>query len=165
MNRQLKQDIRKLAAHPGDPGLPAFRALFRMRAGGQAAWVEKSLRSMIFMMPDLLERVRIQGCRPGMPKAVQRLYGYLLTYLYESRDIIPEDGNGLFGFVDDAYLVAAAYERTLEPEEDRSQVRAWMEATRWILPVETAQLDRILDELAAGKTQSYEAAITASAYS
>jgi uncharacterized membrane protein YkvA (DUF1232 family) len=157
MNHALKQDLKKLASLPGDPGMAAFRALIKLRAGDQAAWVEKSLRSMIIMMPELLERVRRQSSGPGMPEDARRLYARLLTYLYEPRDVIPEDGNGFFGYADDAYLVSAAYERTLPPEEDRTQVRAWLETARWILPAETAQLDRILDELVTGKTEAYDA--------
>lgn len=159
MNHALKQDLKRLAWLPGDPGLAAFRALFQLRAGEQAPWVEQSLRNMIIMMPELLERVRRQSAGPDMPRGTRRLYAYLLGYLYEPRDLIPEEGNGFFGYVDDAYLVAAAYERTMGPTDDRTQVRAWLEAARWVMPEETGQLDRIIDELATGKTGSYEAAL------
>lgn len=161
MNQMLKQDLKKLAGLPGDPGIVSFRALVRMRAGTQASWVEKSLRGMILMMPENLERVRRQSTGPDMPPHVRRLYGHLLGYLYEPRDVIPEDGNGFFGYVDDAYLVAAAHERTMKPDEDRTQVRAWLEAARWILPAETAQLDGVLAGLLAGNTGPYQAAIGA----
>lgn len=159
MNQALKQDLKRLSWLPGDPGLSAFRALFRLRAGDQAHWVEQNLRNMIIMMPELMERVRRQSASPDMPRGTRRLYAYLLGYLYEPRDLIPEDGNGFFGYVDDAYLVAAAYDRTMAATEDRTQVRAWLEAARWVMPEETAQLDRIIGELVNGKTGSYEAAL------
>ncbi|MDD5657669.1 MAG: hypothetical protein PHF00_10505 [Elusimicrobia bacterium] len=157
MNQALKQDLKTLSRVPNDSGVAAFRALFQERAGAQAREVEQRLRNMILMMPETLERVRLQSTAPDMPKSARRLYGYLLTYIYERKDIIPEDGNGLFGFLDDAYLVTAACRRTSRSYEPR--LKEWLDAMVRALPAEAARLDRVLDGLLDGKADAYEAAL------
>ena len=152
MDYTLKQDLKRLSTHPGDPGIAVFRALFLRRAGDEAQRMEQKLRNMILMMPETLEKVRRQSTAPGMPKSAKKLHGHLLNYLYEPRDVIPEDGNGFFGYVDDAYLVTEAYRRTSGRFEP--WVNEGLYAAAWVIPAETVQLDALLDGLIAGEPAS-----------
>jgi len=159
MNRELKSMLKALASISGAPAMPRFRVMLERRAGGDAEAIEREWRNMIHMMPDLLERVRLGAAASAEPGA-KRLYGFLLTYIYSSTDLIPEDGNGFFGYLDDAYLVAAAHRR-ISGVEALPDTSKWLDASRRVAPAETARLDEILEELLSGRSDSCLAALEA----
>ena len=99
---------------------------------------------------------------PDMPSEIKRLHGFVLTYLYNPDDYLPENHQGLFGYLDDAYVVATVYHRTLSEidwrerhplrsaEDLPAQVPEWLENVRLVLPEETIKIDRMFDELTEG---------------
>jgi uncharacterized membrane protein YkvA (DUF1232 family) len=156
MNHELKQTLKTMASRH-DPAVAVFRALFRRRAGEDAPKVEQAIRNMILMMPETLELVRLRSTAPGMPGSVKRVHGHLLNYLYEPKDIIPEEGNGFYGYMDDAYLVTEANRRlsgSFEP-----WINEWLDAASRVMPAETVQLDAMLDGLLGAQTKPYEKAL------
>lgn len=75
----------------------------------------KELKEFIRLLP-VMER-RIYNLYVWLPESspVKSVGGYFLTYMYEPQDFIPEtEKNGLFGYIDDAYLAALFYELMLE---------------------------------------------------
>jgi len=85
----------------------------------------------------------------------------LLTYLYHPTDFLPESDWGLFGYLDDAYLVGRIYLDTLRTmsdspaslpnvEEFGEAVPPWLESARRVIPAEAAKIDLLLNELRAG---------------
>jgi len=164
MLRAFKNQLKAMAMDPKD----SFTELLRRRVGvKEAARHEQPLRNMILVMPDMLEQIRAWIDEPGMSAVLRRLQGFVLTYLYHPRDFLPEDHNGLFGYLDDAFLVSLAFQRTLAERRglgyDSSlerglseQLPDWLKHVRAVIPREAEQVECMLDEILMGKTRLYE---------
>lgn len=153
----LKQRLMTISSLPGRPGLASFRPFLKGLAKDEAREFERAWRNMILLMPDLLERIRREASA-GEDPAARNLFGFLLTYIYLEKDLIPEDENGFFGYVDDAYLVTAAHRR-IAGTNAIPETKAWLETVRRVVPKEAARLDEMLDELLMGRTEAYRAAV------
>lgn len=153
----LKRQLMTSASLPGRAGLASFRPFLKGRSKDEAREIEHAWRNMILLMPDLLERIRREASA-GEDPAARKLFGFLLTYIYLEKDLIPEDENGFFGYVDDAYLVTAAHRR-IAGMNAIPESKAWLETVRRVVPKEAARLDEMLDELLMGRTEAYRAAV------
>jgi uncharacterized membrane protein YkvA (DUF1232 family) len=164
MLQDLKSQLKTLAADPQD----AFATKIRQRVGAyEAAHYAKPLRSLILVMPELIAQIRSWMEAPGVPAPLKRLHGFLLSYLYHPTDFLPES-DGLFGYLDDAYLVGRVYARTMEQLDHRTrralpnlddlstQVAPWLALTRRLLPAETQRIDHLLEEIVAGRPQAFQ---------
>lgn len=164
MLKAFKNQLKLMAMDPAD----SFAELLRRRVGAQeAALCEQPLRNMILVMPDMLVQIRVWMVEPGMSDELRRLQGFVLTYLYHPKDFLPEDHNGLFGYLDDAFLASLAFQRTLTERrglgydssmerEIAEQLPDWLKHVREVIPQEAEQIERMLDELLTGKTRLYE---------
>ena len=164
MLQALKSQLKALAADPHDP----FTTKVRRRVGARngVAYVGP-LRNFVLIMPELIAQIRAWLDVPGMPPQLKHVHGFLLTYLYEPADFLPEAGAGLFGYLDDAYLVGTVYVRTLSQIDHRhrralpnldgfaEQLPRWLDLARQLLPVETKKIDELLDEIVAGRTTGF----------
>ena len=141
---------------PKDP----FTSDIRRRVGArEAAMYADPLRKMVLAMPEMLGHIRQWTEEPGEEGQLGRLHAFALAYMYNPTDFLPEKTHGLFGYVDDAYLVAGVYERTMhqvdwagvKPYVDHpvlaQAVPGWLETTRRLLPEVTSRIDMILDNL------------------
>jgi len=118
-------------------------------------------------MPELIAQIRAWMEAPGIPAQLKRLHGFLLSYLYHPTDFIPES-DGLFGYLDDAYLVGRVYTRTMQQLDHRTrrtlpnladlsvQVAPWLDLARRLLPAETQRIDHLLDEIVAGRSEAFQ---------
>lgn len=171
MLMDLKDKLKKLAADRRDP----FARLLRARVGAkEARRRERPLRNMVLMMPELLGQLRVWMTEPEMRADLRGVHGFILSYLYHPEDILPEKGQGLFGFLDDAFLVALAFQRALAERRARGldcaldsdadlQVAGWLEHARAVIPLETAQVQGMLDDLLDGRTLRFHEALGAEA--
>ena len=164
MLRAFKNQLKLMAMDPADSFIEHLS-----RRGGEAdaARHEQALRNMILMMPEMLTQIRAWMVEPGMSAELRKLQEFVLTYLYHPKDIIPEDHNGLFGYLDDALLVSLAFQRTLTERrglgydssmerEMAEQLPDWLKHAREVIPREAEQVERMLDELLLGKTRLFE---------
>ena len=126
-----------------------------------AAETAAALRELIVAMPDLIAQIRAWAGDPRIPRHEKQLQGFLLTYLYHPTDFLPESNWGLFGYLDDAYLVGRIYVDTLRTMSDSAAslpdvgkfaaaVPPWLESARRVIPAEAAKIDLLLSELRAG---------------
>ena len=110
MLHAFKAQLKNLSEDPRDP----FHLKVRKRVGKRAtSLLEKRLRQMIVITPDVIQRVYLLWKQFPADAPVRRVSGYLLTYLYHPQDFLPEDQHGLFGYLDDAYFAALVYEYVL----------------------------------------------------
>lgn len=157
MLNALKNQLKLLAADPKDP----YTATIRKLAGArEAVRYEAPLRRMILAMPSMIAQIRAWFTESQLPSSSRRLHGFAMAYLYSPDDLLPLHRLGLFGYLDDAYLVAKVYHLSMSeadstglrpfPEDARlsREIPQWLDLARGLLPEETAALDRMLDEAA-----------------
>jgi len=132
-----------------------------------------SLRNFILVTPEMIAQVRAWADDRSVPAEVKRLHGFLLSYLYHPADFLPDEPYGLFGYLDDAYLVGRVYQLTYRhlaaggqrPAAGAAgvgpQADAWVEETRRVLPDITGRIDIMLEQLSAGEQTLFEHALGA----
>ena len=164
MLKAFKNQLKQMSMDPAD----SFAELLRRRVGAsKVSQHEQPLRNMILVMPDMLAQIKAWIEEPGMSADLRRLQGFVLTYLYHPKDILPEDSNGLFGYIDDAFLVSLAFQRTLAERrglgydsslerELAGQLPDWLKHAREVIPREAEQVVLMFNELITGKTRLYE---------
>jgi len=106
-----------------------------------------------------------------MTPPLKRLNGFVLTYIYHPGDFMPDDSNGLFGYLDDAYFVGRAAEEIIKHlgkkarptfpifQDIEPQLSKWIKLTKRVIPVEARNVDKMLEELVSGRQEAFEAAI------
>ncbi len=133
-----------------------------------AAKRTRQLRDFVLVLPEMIEQVRSWTDEPETPSPIKRLHGFMLTYLYHPTDFIADDPDGLFGYLDDAYLVGSIYFRTMSQRDHGTirylpntqdisrQMPLWLKTTRHVLPEETGKIDQMIDELCGGNDASFQ---------
>lgn len=116
--------------------------------------------NLIFLMPDLIRTVRSWSVDSHLPKEIKRLNGFLLTYLYYPTDFLPEHEYGLFGYLDDAYLIGSVYRmaRSFKTEGPigTAELSGTLDLIRRIIPKESRIIDRMIHEIKEGKSDLFE---------
>lgn len=160
MLNAFKNHLNRLSTDPKDP----FSARIRRLAGGREAPSRcQALRRLILSTPAMVGQIRAWTDEPSMPQRLLRLQKFALAYLYSPVDFLPDEEHGLFGYIDDAFLVGVVHEATrLELEAmgvsvkdngdyAQADIAAGLEAARKLLPRETDAISRLLSEVEHGK--------------
>lgn len=156
MLNELQRQLKVLAADPNDP----FAATIHKLAGPQAvADYEQPLRAMVLAIPAMIWQIRAWITESKFSSQISRLHGFAMAYLYSPEDFLPENSMGLFGYLDDAYLIARVYHRTILEAEHFGTKRFavnemlprdtnnWIKLSRKLLPNEAAAIDAMLEEV------------------
>lgn len=155
MIKAFQKQLETLSKDTQDP----FTRYIRLQAGArEAVRFEEPLRHMILHMPAMVSQIREWTEDTHHPQRIRRVHNFVLAYLYNPEDFLSEKNEGLFGYLDDAYLVARAYELTLEelrygnnPFEDipvhADELQQWISLTRELLPHVVEQIDLVLKKL------------------
>lgn len=156
MLHAFKTQLRQLSQDPRDPFMSILRKMVGPR---EAVRYADPLRKMIMALPEMIEGIARSAERHSLDPSVHRLQNFALTYLYSPTDYLPEKIFGLFGYLDDAYLVANVYERTLNEMSARglkvssaykiklADARRWMDCARRLLPNEMISIDQSLHDV------------------
>ncbi len=156
MLKAFRYQLKCLSRDPQDPFTQKIRSLVGPR---RATDFETPLRQMILAIPDMTQQIRDWTDNTEHPWAIRRLHNFVLAYLYNPNDFLPEKTEGLFGYLDDAYLVASVFQRTvdqlqLHPESLTPRAAAlcelvplWLQRTPQVLPAMTAKIDAVLGRL------------------
>ena len=156
MLHAFKEHLKSLAADSKDP----FFLKVRQRIGKRAtALLEKRLRQLVVITPDVVERVHELWRQFGKDLPARKVSGYLLTYLYHPKDFLDEDEHGLFGYLDDAYFAALVYEfvlaRVQEAGNDLTaqdkrflkEISNMKDAARLVIPNEAEKIEKMFKEI------------------
>lgn len=157
MLNALQGRLKLMATDPNDP----FTGIIRKKVGPrEAVHYEQSLRALILAMPAMIGQIRGWVNESRLPSPLRRMHAFIMAYLYSPEDLLPESSMGFFGYLDDAYLVAQVYHRTmLEADgfgfehfiEDKTlslEVQDWLKMVKQLLPAETADMDKMLGKVA-----------------
>lgn len=156
------ETLKNLAADPED----LFHEHVRKRIGKKATnHFERKLKEFILGMPAIISRIDEISPAELEGSSAHRLTEYLLTYLHDSVDFLPERDNGLFGYLDDAYFVAIVYlmivERagvSTENSEDRGikdRLYKFLEYVRYVIPNESRKIERAVSDIVTNQILCY----------
>ncbi len=160
MLRAFKERLKEMAADPKDP----FNEIVRRRVGeALAPDLSVKLRNLTLLLPDMLGHIHAWSAAGRSNPEVLRISGDLLTYMYHPEDFI-HDRQGLFGYVDDAFIAGLAYCEFLESMGHRrgvspsiKEVRDMLAAARKVLPKECAEMTVLVEEMLKGGRSRFEA--------
>jgi uncharacterized membrane protein YkvA (DUF1232 family) len=123
----------------------------------------QAIKEFIFLMPPALKILSQYWSDKATPGNVKKLAGSILTYIYHPDDLLSENEYGLFGYLDDAYLVVSTFQRIQdlfirnwdqksEMERDlMERTNKLLHAPRLIIPDTADSIDSTLDKLIAGE--------------
>lgn len=116
----------------------------------------EQLTNFIVSLPDMLSEIRYSYEKDSTPENLKHIYGFLLTYIYHPMDLISDEENGLFGYLDDAYLVALVYRvNPIEGGSFAHQIEGWIDKTKEIIPPIARKLDLIFEGLMKGDESAF----------
>ena len=160
----FKQQLKQLAKNQDE-----FIQHIGSRVGQEKArqYVD-SLKNLVVVMPEMIAQVQSWSNDSRIPSKEKKLHGFMLTYLYHPVDFLPESGKGLFGYLDDAYLVGSIYSRTMRLMDYDTRktlpnlgplatsVDEWLKLAREVIPSECQKIDGLLEELVHGRLDAFD---------
>ena len=166
MLKAFKDQLRVLSIDPKDQ----FHMFIRKRVGKKATQLlEKKLKKLILLTPGLVSRIYSLWSGFKAPLEIKRTSGFLLTYMYHPKDFLAEDSLGLFGYLDDAYLVATVYEQLIEELSERgfdltqedertvSEIRNLKKSAKIVIRSEAEKIEKMVAEILEGKKETFNA--------
>lgn len=119
----------------------------------------QDLKDFIVNIPDMLEKIRIYNNDTNVPENKRNNKAFVQSYLFHPEDIIPENKHGLFGFLDDAYIISFIYLEILKSKHrycpEINKLKKWISATELVLPEETKTARKIVKKLFERKIRSF----------
>lgn len=108
MLKALADQLRNLATEDE----AGFRECIKRRLGGGPTDEQvKAVKEFIFLLPPVLQQLSDYWKDEACPSQAKKLSARIITYIYSPDDYLPEEEHGLFGYLDDAYLVVSAFLR------------------------------------------------------
>lgn len=169
MLKALKEELKRLSIDPADN----FHGKIKKRVGKRATEVlEKRLKQIILLMPSLVNRIRAHWEEERGNVRIKKLGGFVLAYLYNPKDFLSKDEHGLFGYLDDAYLVVVVYEQVLRDtehitDEDRDFLELIAKSKKYVkavIPDETQKIeDMVAGALSDEEYEKFAAAFSGAA--
>jgi uncharacterized membrane protein YkvA (DUF1232 family) len=169
MLKALSNKLKELAKNTDD----AFRAAVRKRLDGKATEEQISaLKEFIFLLPPTLKILGSYWDDDKTPPDIKKLSSLLIAYIIRRDDLLSDDKLGLFGYLDDSYIVVSAFlkiqETVLRDWQEKSpaerelteRARKLVVAPRIIIPEETAGIDEVIELFVKGHITSFEDYLT-----
>ncbi len=91
---------------------------------------------------------------------------FILTYFYDPVDLLPDENETLFGYLDDAYLIALAYERVaktfakqgseLSDFEGRfmNELKMIKRSVQCVIPEEAKQISDLVEQVSSSEADA-----------
>jgi uncharacterized membrane protein YkvA (DUF1232 family) len=164
MLNALENQLKNLAQN----NFNKFREEVNERAGGHATEEQISaLKEFIFLLPITLRQLSIYWNRKDTPPKAKKVSGFIITYIYQPRDLLPEGKYGLFGYLDDAFLVVQSYLKIHDhflkdwrqmPPEDldlTERARKLIMVPQIFIPEIAVKIDKLIDSLINGDQNDF----------
>jgi uncharacterized membrane protein YkvA (DUF1232 family) len=164
MLNALENQLRYLAQNNFDK----FRDEVKEHAGGHITDEQISaLKEFIFLLPITLRQLSIYWNRKDTPPKAKKVSGFIITYIYQPKDLLPEEKHGLFGYIDDAFLVVQSYLKIHDhflkdwhqmPPEDlelTKRARKLIVVPQMFIPEITAKIDKLIDSVVSGDHKEF----------
>lgn len=164
MLKALDYQLRKLADSPSDN----FREIISQRLNGRATDDQvKALKEFIFLLPPVLRQLSRYWDDERMSPTAKRLSGLILTFVINPNDFVSYEKYGLFGYIDDAYLVVSSFlhlenafprnwnERPAEEMDLVHRCQELITGPRLVIPEVTKRIDDMIEAILSGKAESF----------
>jgi len=165
MLKAFFNQLRYLADNNND----LFHEHIQKRIGERAdAAFVKELKETILLMPDIVARISVLWARLSERSSVRAVGSYFITYMYSPQDFIPEnEANGLFGYLDDAYLACLVYNLltdeilqsgaplSKEDEALRKQLIGRKDKINSVIPYEATKIQQMIGEVLVGEDATF----------
>jgi uncharacterized membrane protein YkvA (DUF1232 family) len=160
MLKALQNQLRILADNDIDRLRRELARRFGFRATDEQV---EAIKEFIFLMPPALKVLSRYWNDKAVPSNIKRLANSILTYIYHPQDLISEDEHGLFGYLDDAYLVVSTLSRIqdlyIRNWEEKSELerdliertKNLINAPRIVIPDTVEFIDKALDKYIKGE--------------
>ncbi len=171
MLKSLADELRNLADTAGDQ----FEEAIRKRLDGKTTEEQVSkLKEFIFLLPPALKQLNGYWNEKSTPAKAKEISGLIIAYIMQPDDFLPEKNLGLFGYLDDAYVVVSAFlriqdlylrdwqDKTDEERELAQRARDLMVAPKIVIPDEVTKIDKMIDSFMNGETGSFQEFLQAS---
>ncbi|OVE75546.1 hypothetical protein BVX98_07465 [bacterium F11] len=169
MLRSFKEHLKKLSREDMDDFSKRIlvRTQFRVK-DEEAKKYPQALKSLILVMPDLINQVQTLSHDRKIPHQEKQLIGYLLTLIHQPHEITPYRSFGMFGYLEDAYLTGKVYSRILRFLDEGGNsnhlelgdlprdVSTWLNMAKKVVPSEAQKVDRMLEELVADRLDTFQ---------
>ena len=165
MLKALADQLRNLADTTGDQ----FEEAIRKRLDGKTTEEQVSkLKEFIFLLPPTLKQLDGYWNEKSTPTKAKEISRLIISYILQPDDFLPEGNIGLFGYLDDAYVVVSAFlriqdlylrdwqDKTNEERELAERARDLIVAPRIVIPDEVAKIDKMIDSFMSGETGSFQ---------
>lgn len=171
MLKALANELRNLA----DTARDQFEEAIRKRLDGKTTEEQLSkLKEFIFLLPPTLKQLSGYWNEKSTPAKAKEMSGLIISYILQPDDFLPEGNTGLFGYLDDAYVVVSAFlriqdlyprdwqDKTNEERKLAERARDLIVAPRIVIPDEVARIDKMIDSFMSGETASFQEFLQAS---
>ncbi len=157
----LAYQLRQLA----DEGEEEFRAVLKSRIKGSLTEEQvKATKEFIFLLPPVLRYLSAYWNDKKAPRELRRFSSNIIAYIYHPHDYLAEEELGLFGYLDDAYVVVSAFlkiqetylkdwqEKSREELELVERARELISVPKVLIPNVTERLDKLFESWQDGKS-------------
>ncbi len=169
MLKALSDKLKELARNTDDD----FRAAVKKQLDGKVTEEQiGTLKEFIFLLPPTLKILDSYWDDPKTPPDVKKLSGLLIAYIIRRDDIFSDEKLGLFGYLDDSYIVVTAFmkiqemilrdwqDKSSEERELTERARKLIVAPRIVIPEETTGIDEVMELYIRGHITSFEDYLT-----
>jgi uncharacterized membrane protein YkvA (DUF1232 family) len=161
MLKVLDDQLRSLANFDAD----SFHEEIAKHLNGKVTEEQiKAVKEFIFLLPPVLKQLNNYWSNKRTPHEAKKLSGLILTYFFHPNNFISEESSGLFGYIDDAYMVVSTFlrieeisqrdwhEKSSEELDLLRRCRALIIAPRLVIPNEAAKIDELIYSMIHGET-------------
>ncbi len=169
MLKALSNKLKELAKNTYDD----FRATLKKRMNGKVTEEQISaLKEFIFLLPPTLKILSSYWDDSKTPPDIKKLSSLLIAYIIRRDDLLSDEKLGLFGYLDDSYIVVSAFlkiqemylrdwqEKSPEERELADRARKLIVAPRIVIPEETTGIDEVMELYVRGHITSFEDYLT-----
>lgn len=120
----------------------------------------QSIRNLIVSIPELADQIHTWSKEGARTPAEKKFIESLAAYLYHPLDLVPYRTNGLFGYMEDAYLSGRVFQHITQSLSDAirnalsishptlvTDVPRWLGMAEKVIPAQARRIDNMLNDL------------------
>jgi len=165
MLNSLKKQLTELAQ---DPQEHFYLKVFQCLNSKDCRESSNELQKFVLMLPEMIRQVYAWRSMPSMKPEIKKLNHFMLAYLYDPVNFLPNEPYGLFGYLDDAYFVGSVLHLTVgnmglqnarylpSSAELPKDLEPWLNLARQTLPRETKMIDQLINNVLQGREDNIQ---------